>query len=250
MDIIRVIEDGVEFFTVNATGKSGTSISGAGRLNGVSQQAISKIIKSVGTSTIKSECLKPFMGKDVRVQLVFDKIGSHTQITWLDSDFVAALTEYYAFESPKKPPEAIFAYRKFAKMGIERWIQDITGWQPPIATPEAPKLPDFTIPREIIRILKNDTLTPTAYRLCLHLYDVGQLGDRPTIAKICKDLNITRTTYHKTTRHLAKLEVLPSWVTLDSRNYPERMVRDWLHGELGGEIEAPTIYGPMVYDRP
>jgi hypothetical protein len=22
-------------------------------------------------------------------------------------------------------------------------------------------------------------------------------------------------------------------------------VRDWLHGELGGEIEAPTIYGPI-----
>jgi hypothetical protein len=37
--------------------------------------------------------------------------------------------EHYAFESKRKTKEALFAFRKFATMGIQTWIQGITGWQ-------------------------------------------------------------------------------------------------------------------------
>ena len=131
MTITRVEVDGVEFFTINATGKSGTSISGAARLNGVTQQSMSELIQNVGTGKVQSECLKPFLGKDMRVQVTFDRKEAHTQITWLQSEFVAAVTEYYAFESRHKTPEAVFSFRKFAAMGIERWIHSITGWEAP-----------------------------------------------------------------------------------------------------------------------
>jgi hypothetical protein len=45
-----------------------------------------------------------------------------------------------------------------------------------------PPLPDLTMPREAVRILKNSQETKTAYRLFLYLHDVGQQGERPTIA--------------------------------------------------------------------
>jgi hypothetical protein len=304
MNIIRVIEDGVEFFTVDTDGDSGLSIAGIARSIGLDRSTISKLIKRVDrTPPLVNEDAKksskhhqgkpftlvnrdgsPFIPKqsekstkdlpDMWSDLITDDDDDENIIRSKQLerfygnvpilatggtiagknvgnlkiyryDFCAAILRHYAYRGY---PKAQYLLDRFSDMGMLGWIQKITGWKPPepaVQTPEEPKLPDFSISRDIIRILKNDTLTPTAYRLCLHLYDVGQLGDRPAAAKICKDLNITRTTYHKTTRQLAKLKVLPNWLALDSRNYPERMVRDWLHGQLGGQIEAPTIYGPI-----
>jgi hypothetical protein len=245
MTITRVIEDGVEFFTIDATGRSGTSVSGAARLNGVSHQAITQLIEQVVASTIDLECFKPFLGKDVRSQLAVNGDATITRMSWLPSDFVAAATEYYAFESSrKKTAEALFAYRKFAKMGIERWIQGITGWVDPKLKP--PGLPDLNLPRPAIDILKNpNVLSANGYRLYLQLQDANQQHDRPTIAELCKRLKITRPTYHKALNLLDQLNLLPSWVVANRRRQPERLVRDWLQSQIGGQVEAPSPDGPI-----
>jgi len=49
MNITRVERDGVEFFTLNATGESGMSESGIARLCGVAQQSIHAYLKSLRT---------------------------------------------------------------------------------------------------------------------------------------------------------------------------------------------------------
>ncbi len=55
--------------------------------------------------------------------------------------FCAGMIEYYAFEADKPTEAALFAYRKFAKMGIEQWIRSITGWTPPqVESAEDPKI--------------------------------------------------------------------------------------------------------------
>jgi hypothetical protein len=245
MTITRVIEDGVEFFTINATGKSGTSVSGAARLNGVSHQAITQLIEQVVASTIDVECFKPFLGRDMRSQLAINGDAKITRMSWLPSDFVAAATEYYAFESSrKKTAEALFAHRKFAKMGIERWIQGITGWVDPKLKP--PGLPDLDIPRHAIDILKNPNILSTSgYRLYLQIHDADQQHQRPTIVELCKTLKITRPTYHKALNLLDQLSLLPYWVMTHRRRQPERFVRDWLQSKIGGQPEAPSPDGPI-----
>jgi hypothetical protein len=166
MTITRVVQDGVEFFTIDATGESGVSLSGAAKLAGVRRQSLTTLIQNVVAGKTRSTCLEPFIGRDLRVQFSFARVESYTQIVWLPSDFLAAILEYYAYESPRKTPEALFAFRKFAKMGIDRWIQGITGWVDPDCQPApAPVLPDLHLPRHALDILKSpNDLTLTGYR--------------------------------------------------------------------------------------
>jgi hypothetical protein len=246
MTITRVIENGVEFFTMDATGEGGVSESGAGILCGVSQQAINQLLDSVATSKTKAECLKPFLGRDMRVQvnLKYKLDSAHTHLVWLASDLVAAMVEYYAFESRNKTEEALFAHRKFGKMGIERWIQGITGWVDPKLKP--PGLPDLDLPRHAIDILKQpNNLSTNGYRLYLQLQDADRQNHRPTIADLCKNLKITRPTYHKALNLLDQLSLLPYWVMTNRRRQPERFVRDWLQSKIGGVPEAPSPDGPI-----
>lgn len=44
------------------------------------------------------------------------------------ADFCVAVIEHFAFDKNKK--EAVFSYRKFAKIGINTWIQEINQWKP------------------------------------------------------------------------------------------------------------------------
>jgi hypothetical protein len=243
MDIIRVEQDGAEFCSVVATGDSAISESGIGRLCGVSHKSIESWIEkiSVGTSPLP-ECLEPLRGMVFELELRGEK-NSRLFLAPL----CAKLIEYYAFESRRKTKEALFAYRKFAQIGIERWIQGITGWvDPNLKPPEPPKLPDINIPRHAIDILKNpNNLSTNGYRLYLQLQDADRQNDRPSIAELCKQLKITRPTYHKALNLLEQLNLLPSWVVTNNRRQPERMVRDWLQSQIGGQVEAPSPDGPI-----
>jgi hypothetical protein len=240
MDIIRVEQDGAEFCSVVATGDSAISESGIGRLCGVSHKSIEGWIEkiSVGTSPLP-KCLEPLRGMVFELELRGEK-NSRLFLAPL----CAKLIEYYAFESRRKTKEALLAYRKFAQMGIERWIQGITGWVDPKLKP--PGLPDLELPRHAIDILKNPNILSTnGYRLYLQLHDADRQKHRPTIAELCKTLKITRPTYHKALNLLDQLSLLPYWVITHRRRQPERGVRDWLQSKIGGQPEAPSPDGPI-----
>jgi hypothetical protein len=244
MDILRVERDGAEFFNVVTTGIGGISGSGISRICTVDHRSIERwaIKISVGTSKLP-KCLEALRGQELEL----GHRGTKNSRLFL-APFCAGMIEYYAFEADKPTEAALFAYRKFAKMGIEQWIRSITGWTPPqVESAEDPKiiLPNLELSREAIRQIIDKPLSPSSYRLYLHLHDIGQLGQRPRIPTICKHLKISHTTFYKTARKLKDLDLLPDWVILETRNYPESFVRDWLHRELGGQIEAPTPYGPI-----
>jgi hypothetical protein len=240
MTITRVIEDGVEFFTINATGTSGMSVSGLARLCGVSETAIRSFLArlSVRTSFDEND-FKAFHDMDFQFEH-----GSWKNVKVVPAAICALAIEYYARESRRKTQEALFALCKFAKMGIERWIQGITGWVDPKLKP--PGLPDIDLPRHAIDILKNpNALSTNGYRLYLQLQDANRQNDRPTIAELCKNLKITRPTYHKALNLLDQLSLLPYWVMTNRRRQPERFVRDWLQAKIGGIPEAPSPDGPI-----
>ena len=125
-EIIRVVEDGVEFFTVTETGESGMSQSGLARLCGVSRQAVDKLIESVSTSKCP-EFLEPLQGN---VLTLATSVNQFKNATILKDEVCATLLEWYGFESQRTNDAAKYSYRKFAKLGIRSWIQGITGWQP------------------------------------------------------------------------------------------------------------------------
>ena len=64
MDLIRKVENNVEFYTVLETGESGMSQSGLAILAGVSSQALIKLEATLVTSS-PSECLQPFVGENL-----------------------------------------------------------------------------------------------------------------------------------------------------------------------------------------
>jgi hypothetical protein len=240
MTITRVIEDGIEFFTIDATGEGGISESGLARLVGVSQKAINSLLGDDPVRTRqRPECLKPFEESGFHLELRGDNNSKLVR-----SEVAAVVIEYYAYDSSRKTKAALFAYRKFGKMGIERWIQGITGWVDPKLKP--PGLPNLDIPRHAIDILKNPNILSTSgYRLYLQIHDADQQNHRPTIVELCKTLKITRPTYHKALNLLDQLSLLPYWVMTHRRRQPERFVRDWLQSKIGGQPEAPSPDGPI-----
>jgi hypothetical protein len=136
--IIKSEENGVEFYTVAATGESGMSQSGLARFCGVGETTMRSLINSVRRKS-PSSCLKPFQGKDVALAVA----GADLQNAKIvKAEFCAAVIEHYAFEAKAKNETAMFAFRKFAAMGIDVFIQQQTGWKPPATTSK--QLSQFT----------------------------------------------------------------------------------------------------------
>jgi DNA-binding XRE family transcriptional regulator len=122
--IIRSEQDGVELFTVQATGESGMSQSGLAILAGVTKQSINALIKGLNPSgKTPSESLKPWVGNALSLSSNTEKQGGEVQI--LKSEFCAAVIQHYAFAGNKV---AQFSLTRFAGMGIDKWIQQQTGW--------------------------------------------------------------------------------------------------------------------------
>jgi hypothetical protein len=118
--IIRYEQEGIELFTVQATGESGMSQSGLAILAGVSQQAISKLEKTL-TTKAPSEWLEFWVDK-VKTLTTNSEFKN---ATIYGSGFCAAVIQHYAFLGNKI---AIYSLNKFAGMGIDKWIQQQTGW--------------------------------------------------------------------------------------------------------------------------
>jgi hypothetical protein len=121
--IIRVVEDGVEFFTVEGTGESGMSYSGLAILSGVNQSSISRLISDLMQKKAPKR-LQAWIDKDLHLMQEYTKRGGKVKI--LRSDFCTAVIKHYAFEGNEV---AEYSLEKFADIGMRSWIQTITGWQ-------------------------------------------------------------------------------------------------------------------------
>ncbi|PHV60996.1 hypothetical protein [Cyanobacterium aponinum] len=120
----QVTTDGVEFFTKEDTGESGMSQSGLAILAGVTRQAIDQLIDTVSMSSCP-EFLKPLSNRDL---YLVSGVNEFQGADVLKSEVCALILEWYAFESQRTNDVAKDSFRKFAKKGIDTWIQEITGW--------------------------------------------------------------------------------------------------------------------------
>lgn len=124
MNILRHESDGIEFFTVQATGESGMSQSGLARLCGVTQKAVDNLLERLGTSSC-SDFLKPLQDMELTLGT---SVNEFNNATILKDSVCARILEWYAFESQRPTTKARQAFRQFAAIGIRTWIQSITGW--------------------------------------------------------------------------------------------------------------------------
>ena len=121
--IIRVVEDDVEFFSIESTGESGMSYSGLAILSGVNQSSISRLISDLMQKKAPKR-LQSWIDKDLHLMQEYTKRGGKVKI--LRSEFCAAVIKHYALEGQEV---AEYSLEKFTEIGIRSWIQTITGWE-------------------------------------------------------------------------------------------------------------------------
>jgi hypothetical protein len=194
MSILRVVQDEVEYFTEATTGTSGMSESGLSRVVDISQQSVHDLIQNIITGLARSKCFKPFIGKDFILQVQVKINGKSVTVSIIPACVCAVIINYYAYISDHKTDAAYYSSLKFAEMGIEAWIQGITGWKPQQESVEptfeavekfiADHLPADTLaaaihPGKILEMLQESGFTGCGYRLYLYM---EMLNSAPTTA--------------------------------------------------------------------
>lgn len=128
-DFIRKEEDGIEYYTHSDSGESGMSIRGVAKMLGIDHKAVlywvNKLESGIPGNTEAHFSLKPFIGKHLRWG---NKPGLNHVLV---SHFCSALTFYYATDADNPTDEAKKALYYFNLKGVERFIQEKTGWVKP-----------------------------------------------------------------------------------------------------------------------
>jgi hypothetical protein len=115
--------DEIEFYVSNDGTYTGMSQVGLAKLCGVAESTMRNTLSKVGGSLTTSEILQNLTP---RVSWVRASASNNAEV--VPSDVCAGIIEYYAFESKAANDTAKFAFRKFAKKGIDIWIKELTGY--------------------------------------------------------------------------------------------------------------------------
>ena len=241
MTITRVIRDDVEFFTIEATGESGMSESGLARLCRIDRKSVSNFIRNMGGNKNQFFDAETAPSQYSRVRpkgLTSEERSYISHLSFISASVCADVIAHYAFHSRHKTNEALFVYQKFAKIGISTWIQQITEWHGN-AVPKNGIVTDFNT----IETLMDKRLDGSSYRVYLVLQKAIRLRMPLTADEIMERAGISRSAYTTAVTKLDELSLLPDWCKIQRKNQPERAVRDRLHAQLGGKVEAYTKFG-------
>ncbi|ANV92013.1 transcriptional regulator [Picosynechococcus sp. PCC 8807] len=141
MEIRKKDENGIEFYTIELTGQSGMSQSALATLAGVSEAAISNLEDTLLTQA-PSKYLEPFIGKPLTLLTQDAVIDGRKQgnLKIYKSTYCAAVLQHYAdpetalgggLSKEQRALQKATATRScflFMQVGIDLWIQRITGW--------------------------------------------------------------------------------------------------------------------------
>lgn len=117
--VVKQIESELKF---NELGVATVTISGAARLSGVTQQALSK---SLSTDTT----CKP---SKLAQSLCTNGFNTHNLNEGIPDSALAIILSYYGYEAGKYCTEiAKQCCLAFMSRGISNWLQEMTGWQSP-----------------------------------------------------------------------------------------------------------------------
>lgn len=118
------IIDGIEFYVSKDGSKCGVSQVGLARLCGVGEAKIRQILASNARPWANTKELKDLPVDNLSIRAL--TLGGSQHIKVIDLEVVAAVVEYYAFESKAANEIAKYSFRKFARKGIDTWIKEVT----------------------------------------------------------------------------------------------------------------------------
>lgn len=122
--ILRTEENGIEFYTIVATGECGMSQRGLALACGKDHRTIKNLENNLGDKA-PSKWLNPFVGKDLSLGNKFVKNGGTVII--YRADFCAATIQHYAFKGSETAQDFLSA---IGAIGLTSYIQSKTGWLP------------------------------------------------------------------------------------------------------------------------
>lgn len=119
----QIIND-IEFYVSSDETVMGLSISGLSRLCGVPRKTLSDQLANINEPGEKKlpETLQPLAGKVFTLA-----VSSVNGAKIIDSKAASRIIRYYAYESKNTTPTAKASYDKFAEIGINTWIKEVTG---------------------------------------------------------------------------------------------------------------------------
>jgi hypothetical protein len=115
------LSNGIELYVSNETGKSGTSQSGLARLCGISEMAMRKTLSDRTKIAL-------ILGKDILTADLYLELSSDQQARIIKAEYAAEIIAYYAHQAVNKTEIAKYSLRKFASIGIDRWIKESVGY--------------------------------------------------------------------------------------------------------------------------
>lgn len=116
--------DSIEFYVSYEPLFRGLSVSGLSRLCGIDRTTISPMLNSLDRGDGKNapNALKPLQG-NVFIPMAIGIDGARI----VNSKTASRIIRYYAYESKVANDIAKVAYDKFAEIGMDNWIDNITG---------------------------------------------------------------------------------------------------------------------------
>jgi hypothetical protein len=112
--------DGIELYATDS--ECGMSQRGLARFCGVDQKTIIELLEKITEGKTSSKSLNRFAGQDL-----YCGVDGERGARIVRSQVCSAICKYYAFESKAKNETAMFSLDKFADLGIDSWIRDVTG---------------------------------------------------------------------------------------------------------------------------
>lgn len=123
-EVLRFVEDGVEYFTIVATGESGMSQRGLARSCGKDEKQIRRLLADLRTNNAPKR-LKCYESKDLTLTHGYRKKGGNTII--YKADFCSDVITHYAFLGSESAQDIVAATNK---IGLTSFIQGKTKWLP------------------------------------------------------------------------------------------------------------------------
>lgn len=123
--IVRVERDGVEYFTVKATGESGLSESGLSVLSQIPRRTLGGWLRNLGENKL-AKGLESLLGKDLYLGENAVKRGGQVRI--VKAEYCLEILEFAAFE--RKSAIARQTLKATGTIGLTSYIQSQTGWLP------------------------------------------------------------------------------------------------------------------------
>jgi hypothetical protein len=142
-EIVKPVEvNGIEFYVSKGGKTCGISQNSLAALSGQSVRNISRLLTEIGrlkgwqeSSGIHEE---PTVSAAIQVAALTVGNGfvdrqildfpAFNQAKVINSKLVARIIRYYAYQAPKRSETAAFSYDKFAEIGIDSWIKEVTNF--------------------------------------------------------------------------------------------------------------------------